>query len=97
MQGMLRSDEERRVHALGAWDVDIRLPCRNRDDAFANLVRRDGYFKAVLIQAHGSLAAAPCANKCGKARAGCAPFRECCTLPTLPNNLFDGACSSCMY
>ncbi|TGJ76028.1 hypothetical protein E0Z10_g10923 [Xylaria hypoxylon] len=87
-------NEERAICRLGAWSVNIRLSRANRSDALANLVRRDSYFKAILTHAHGSLAAAKCANECGNARSGCTPFTEC---RTLANGAFDGVCSACQY
>ncbi|KAI1172689.1 hypothetical protein F4777DRAFT_601312 [Nemania sp. FL0916] len=88
------NDDESRVAALPSVDIEIRLrPGEDVRALCAKIIRREGYFRAVLVQSRGQVSPA-CANKCGSERGGGTfPFRECRTLPGFQ----DGACGSCVW
>ncbi|KAI1299886.1 hypothetical protein F5Y03DRAFT_397397 [Xylaria venustula] len=65
------------------WSVDIGLAERGLDDALANLIRRDGFFRAILVHSHGTLRNDRCANKCGH-RNGSSLSLQCMLHPRRP-------------
>ncbi|KAH9427717.1 hypothetical protein MCOR02_011949 [Pyricularia oryzae] len=58
---------------------------------FATIIRRESYFRAVLIQSRGRTAVR-CPSKCGNANAS-PKFRHCVRLPPYQN----GACAECVW
>ncbi|KAK6208351.1 hypothetical protein QIS74_00958 [Colletotrichum tabaci] len=86
------NEEEREVARMPSRDIEIRLPA-GEDVSFllAKIIRREGYFRAVLVQSRGQAVNA-CPQKCGRG-AGTLRFRACTRIATYQN----GACAECVW
>jgi hypothetical protein len=79
--------------ALPSHDVIVRVPLGTDLRLFvAKIVRREGYFRALLVQSRGAVQATACAHRCGGGP-GPTPFEECRTLPGYQGS----ACGSCIW
>ncbi|PSR77835.1 hypothetical protein BD289DRAFT_137650 [Coniella lustricola] len=87
----MNTDEDR-VIAMPSRNVEIRVSV-NEDlrRLTARILRREGYFRAILVHSRGHPSNSPCANKC--ARNNGVPFSGCVRLPDFQ----DGACSACVW
>lgn len=79
--------------ALPSHDIVVELPLNTDLDLWcAKAIRREGYFRAILVQSRGALVQA-CPQRCGRGAGGASPFTECRALATYQN----GACGSCVW
>ncbi|KAI1345304.1 hypothetical protein F5Y01DRAFT_300875 [Xylaria sp. FL0043] len=96
MQSLCMNQEEGILAAAPSVDITFRVSRGdNLADAQAKFVRREGYFRALLVQSRGAVAAAPCADG---PRGGCrshngAPFGACRRVPGFQG----GACAACVW
>lgn len=89
----LIKDDEAHVGALPSHDVVVELPAGTDMRLWiAKLVRREGYFRALLVQSRGRLVGTPCRHRCG-GNTGPSPFTECRRLAGFQG----GACGSCVW
>ncbi|KLU82756.1 hypothetical protein MAPG_01825 [Magnaporthiopsis poae ATCC 64411] len=92
------NDEERRLLAMPSRDIEVRMDGNlGRGEAavmdmVARIVRRESYFRAVLIHSRGQPAASRCANRCASLNS-VPRFLECVRIPGFQG----GACSSCIW
>lgn len=86
-------DDEVRVAMMPSHDVAVLVPAGTNFNLFiAKIVRREGYFRAVLVQSRGRLMATACSQRCGGGP-GAIPFEECRTVAGFQ----AGACGSCVW
>ncbi|KAI0192096.1 hypothetical protein EV127DRAFT_492298 [Xylaria flabelliformis] len=96
MQSLCMNQEEGIVAAAPSVDIIFKVSAAdNLADAQAKFVRREGYFRALLVQSRGTIVAAPCADG---PRGGCrshngSPFGTCRRVP----NFQGGACAACVW
>ncbi|GKT51603.1 uncharacterized protein ColSpa_11784 [Colletotrichum spaethianum] len=84
------NDEERLIINMPSRDIEIRVTSNTSVQQFvASIIRRQGYFLAVLVQSRGRAAIA-CGNKC--ATTDSPRFRQCTRIPTFQG----GACAECV-
>ncbi|KAI6570827.1 hypothetical protein MCOR06_011854 [Pyricularia oryzae] len=87
-------DFERAFAALPSRDIEIRVVTGSAKEIrhlFATIIRRESYYRAILIQSRGRIAVR-CPSKCGNPNAF-PKFRHCVRLPPYHN----GACVKCIW
>ncbi|KAI6384198.1 hypothetical protein MCOR23_011803 [Pyricularia oryzae] len=88
------NDSERALAALPSRDIEIRVATGSAKEIrhlFATIIRRESYYRAVLIQSRGRTAVR-CPSKCGNPNAF-PKFRHCVRLPPYHN----GACAKYIW
>jgi hypothetical protein len=89
----LKQPEELQVAQMPSHDVDVILPAGTDLRLWvAKLIRREGYFRALLVQSRGVLQGTPCARRCG-GNTGPSPFTDCRTVAGFQGD----ACGSCVW
>ncbi|GJC83446.1 hypothetical protein ColLi_06284 [Colletotrichum liriopes] len=85
------NDEERNVINMPSRDIQVRITGNvNIQQFIAGIIRRQGYFLAILVQSRGRAAIA-CGNKC--ATTANPRFQGCFRIPTFQG----GACAECVW
>ncbi|KAI6498672.1 hypothetical protein MCOR11_003794 [Pyricularia oryzae] len=87
-------DFERAFAALPSRDIEIRVATGSAEEIrhlFATIIRRESYYRVVLIQSRGRTAVRY-PSKCGNSNAF-PKFRHCVRLPPYHN----GACVKCIW
>ncbi|KAL5430874.1 hypothetical protein PMIN07_012586 [Paraphaeosphaeria minitans] len=94
MQSLAVDDEEARVAQMPSQDIVVQIPVgTNLQRWAARVVRREGYWQAVLIQSRGQVQNEPCAHSCGTANAGNRVFLDCRAIPGYKS----GSCGACVW
>ncbi|KAF1980265.1 hypothetical protein BU23DRAFT_625445 [Bimuria novae-zelandiae CBS 107.79] len=92
MQGLCVNDDEMALALAPSQDIVVLVPAGTNLALFvAKIIRREGYFRAVLVQSRGVLRAG-CPQRCGGGP-GALPFVECRTVADFQG----GACGSCVW
>ena len=80
--------------AMPSHDVELRVALNtNVQEFIAKIIRRERYFRAVLVQSRGVRPAHDCQERCGRASRGTKPFVECRVLAGFQG----GACAACVW